>query len=173
MPGPTVSWRRRLNEGVRAIDQTALMWIAIAALALALLGILISLVALIRARRAGGGARGLVAELSPGDPERVTQIASDQTALSRRVDAIELQGQRAVQRVGVVRFNPFVDSGSNQSFVLAFLDARGDGFVLSSLQSRQQSRVYLKAVAGGRAESAVSEEEVEAIRRAMTGHIGN
>ncbi|MEO6349023.1 MAG: DUF4446 family protein [Candidatus Limnocylindrales bacterium] len=146
------------------------MWIAIAALVLAALSFLISLLLVVRARTAGGAAsRRKSAELNPNDAERVTQLASELSALFRRVDAIELHGQRAVQRVGVVRFNPFVDTGSNQSFVLAFLDARGDGFVLSSLQSRQQSRVYLKAVAGGRAESAVSEEEVEAIRRAMTG----
>jgi hypothetical protein len=148
------------------------MWITLGALALGLLSLVVSLVALSRARRPGASGRRQMVDVGPGDPERAAQLTAAQTALSRRVDGIELHGQRAVQRVGVVRFNPFVDTGSNQSFVLAFLDARGDGFVLSSLQSRQQSRVYLKAVAGGRAESAVSDEEVEAIRRAMTGSGG-
>lgn len=88
----------------------------------------------------------------PVDLERVNRLAS------------ELEG--AIQRVGVVRYNPFEDTGSNQSFVLAMLDARGDGFVLSSLHSRQATRMFLKPVSGGKADSAVSDEEAEAIRLA-------
>ena len=42
----------------------------------------------------------------------------------------------AFQRVGLVRYNPFEDTGGNQSFALAMLDAKGDGWVLSSLHAR-------------------------------------
>jgi len=45
-------------------------------------------------------------------------------------------------------------------------EARGDGFVLSSLHSRQQTRVFLKQISSGKAETTLSEEEAEAIRRA-------
>lgn len=89
--------------------------------------------------------------------------------INRRLSGAETLGQRAIQHVGVVRFNPFADTGSNQSFVLAILDARGDGFVLSSMHSRQQTRVFLKSVAAGKAETVLSEEESEAIRRASQG----
>jgi len=65
-----------------------------------------------------------------------------------------------------VRYNPFEDTGSNQSFVLAMLDAAGDGFVLSSLHSRQQTRVFLKQLVNGKADTALSQEENEAIKRA-------
>jgi hypothetical protein len=71
-----------------------------------------------------------------------------------------------VQRVGIVRYNPFEDTGSNQSFVLAMLDAEGDGFVMSSLHSRQQTRVFVKQLAHGKADTALSKEENEAIRLA-------
>ena len=83
-----------------------------------------------------------------------------------RVNRLASQLESAIQRVGVVRYNPFEDTGSNQSFVLAMLDARGDGFVLSSLHSRQATRMFLKPVSGGKADSAVSDEEAEAIRLA-------
>jgi hypothetical protein len=73
---------------------------------------------------------------------------------------------KTIQRVGIVRYNPFEDTGSNQSFVLAMLDPRGDGFVMSSLHSRQQTRVFLKQLANGKADTALSQEEDEAIRRA-------
>ncbi len=77
-----------------------------------------------------------------------------------------------MQRLGVVRYNPFQDTGSNQSFVLALLDSKGDGFVLSSLHSRQATRVFLKSLTGGRAEAQLSAEENEAIKRAMSGERG-
>ncbi|MEP7379552.1 MAG: DUF4446 family protein, partial [Chloroflexota bacterium] len=83
-----------------------------------------------------------------------------------RVNRLATQLEGAIQRVGVVRYNPFEDTGSNQSFVLAMLDARGDGFVLSSLHSRQATRMFLKQVSGGKVESAVSDEEAEALRLA-------
>ena len=117
-------------------------------------------------RRAGASTVG--ADPS-ADAERVAALAAQLTEIGRRLAAVETQGQRTIQHVGVVRFNPFADTGSNQSFVLAILDARGDGFVLSSMHSRQQTRVFLKSVAAGKAETALSEEESEAIRRATSG----
>jgi uncharacterized protein DUF4446 len=123
---------------------------------------------LLRMRRAGASATARRLSWDPGrdDSERLAAIGSQLDALVRRVDVAEIQSQRAIQRIGVVRYNPFEDTGSNQSFALAVLDARGDGFVLLSMHSRQQTRVFLKPVAAGRTETAVSEEEAEAIRRA-------
>jgi hypothetical protein len=95
-------------------------------------------------------------------------------AVARALDSIEartalLEGaqRRAFQRVGLVRFNPFEDTGGNQSFAVALLDATGDGFVLSSLHARTGTRVYAKTVADGRAESALSAEEQEALKLAL------
>ena len=72
---------------------------------------------------------------------------------------LEAAAPRAFQRVGLVRYNPFEDTGGNQSFALALLDAEGNGWVLSSLHARAGTRVYAKAIAGGRADAALSEEE--------------
>jgi hypothetical protein len=68
----------------------------------------------------------------------------------------------------VVRFNPFEDTGGNQSFAVALVDAHGDGFVLSSLHGRGGTRVYAKAVANGSSEAALSAEESQALRSAMS-----
>lgn len=78
------------------------------------------------------------------DAERIGALTAQLADISRRLAGVEKQGQRAIQRAGAVRYNPFADTGSNQSFVLAILDTRGDGFVLSSMHSRQQTRVFLK-----------------------------
>ena len=98
--------------------------------------------------------------------EELEALAARVSSIAQKVEAIETQGARAIQRVGVVRFNPFPDTGGNQSFAVAVLDARGHGVVLSSLHSRQQTRIYLKQVTNGKADTALSQEEAEAIRRA-------
>ena len=144
-------------------------WIAIAALAVAILSLLISLVVAARGRRTGARPKPGSAAVYEGpgvEPARVDAIASQLDVLVRRLEGQEAAGKRAIQRVGIVRYNPFEDTGSNQSFVLAMLDAQGDGFVLSSLHSRQQTRVFLKQLVKGKADTALSQEENEAIRRA-------
>jgi hypothetical protein len=68
--------------------------------------------------------------------------------------------------VGLVRYNTFEDTGGNQSFALALLDANGDGWVLSSLHARATTRVYAQVVKGGKSDAALSDEETAAIRQA-------
>jgi hypothetical protein len=101
--------------------------------------------------------------------ERVHAMGRQLDAVTARTKALEDRAPRAFQRVGLVRYNTFEDTGGNQSFALALLDATGDGLVLSSLHSRAGTRVYAKSVNGGRAETALSEEESEAVRQAMAG----
>ncbi len=104
--------------------------------------------------------------------ETVFRVARDVDRLETRAAALEEQARLAFQRVGLVRFNPFEDTGGNQSFALALLDAHLDGFVISSLHARSGTRVYAKALSGGRSESALSAEEAEALRLAMGGRTG-
>jgi hypothetical protein len=101
--------------------------------------------------------------------DKVFAVSSEVDELTVRTAVAESNLRRSFQRIGLVRFNPFEDTGGNQSFALALLDANGDGLVLSSLHSRAGTRVYAKAVNGGRSETALSEEETEAVRQAMAG----
>ncbi len=61
---------------------------------------------------------------------------------------LERSGRRHMQRVGFLRFNPFRDAGGDQSFALALADGEGNGFVVSSLHSRDVTRVYGKPLVG-------------------------
>lgn len=88
-----------------------------------------------------------------------------------RSQALEAALRRSFQRVGLVRYNPFPDTGGNQSFALALLDGNADGLVVSSLHARTGTRVYAKALAKGRADGALSEEESEAVRRAIGAEV--
>lgn len=118
-------------------DTTSL--VAIAALLVALLAMLLVLWLLLRTRR--------LAQLSTFRPKMPADIQSALEHEAQRIDAlttglqdvanrlpkVERQASAAVQRVGIVRFNPFADTGGQQSFAIAMLDERGTGFVVSSL----------------------------------------
>jgi hypothetical protein len=99
-----------------------------------------------------------------GHLARVHQVVRDVEKVAARTSILERDGQRAIARVGLVRYNPFEDTGGNQSFALALIDARGDGFIVSSLHSRNLTRMYAKALTAGRADVALSTEETEALR---------
>ncbi len=78
---------------------------------------------------------------------------------------LEREAEGHYQKVGIVRFNPFSDSGGDQSFSLALLDGQDRGFVISSLHTRAETRIYLKPVANGKGEGfELSKEEEKAIR---------
>jgi hypothetical protein len=72
----------------------------------------------------------------------------------------------AISHIGLVRFDAFEDAGGAQSFALALIDDDGDGVVLTSLHSRQTTRLYIKGVRRGVAESPLSTEEVRAMQNA-------
>jgi hypothetical protein len=103
--------------------------------------------------------------------DKVYAVAAELDELSARSAMLEANGRRAIQRVGLVRFNPFEDTGGNQSFALALIDAAGDGFVVSSLHARSGTRLYAKTVAAGRSDAALSAEEAEALRQALAAPI--
>jgi hypothetical protein len=100
--------------------------------------------------------------------DKVSIVARELDQLSARSMVLEASARRSIQRIGLVRFNPFEDTGGNQSFALALTDVAGNGFVLSSLHSRTGTRIYAKAVVDGRSDGALSSEETEALRVAMS-----
>jgi hypothetical protein len=98
--------------------------------------------------------------------EKVFAVGRDLDEVAARTAILEAAQRRAFQRVGLVRYNPFEETGGNQSFALALLDADGDGWVLSSLHARSGTRIYAKAITAGRTEAGLSSEETDAIRQA-------
>jgi hypothetical protein len=80
---------------------------------------------------------------------------------------LEKENAFCIQKVGLIRFNPFADTGSDQSFVLAILDRNNTGMVISSLHSRAGTRWYAKSVKSGRGiEHELSVEEEKAVKEA-------
>lgn len=100
--------------------------------------------------------------------ETVHQVGRDLDELTARTAVLESAARHHFARLGLVRFNPFPDTGGNQSFALALLDESEEGFVVSSLHSRTGTRIYAKAIVGGKADTSLSTEETEAMGLART-----
>lgn len=87
--------------------------------------------------------------------------------LKERCDTIEKDGVFHIQKIGLLRFNPFKDTGGDQSFILALLDKNDTGVVISSLYARSGTRWYAKNVVVGKGtEHKLSDEEKKAIKDA-------
>jgi len=141
-------------------------------------GLVLIVTMVIQARRTSALTRRLMA-ITQGSDERsleaileahlvrVHQLAREVGDIDARTTVLERDLKRAFSRVGLVRYNPFEDTGGNQSFALALLDEHGDGFVVSSLHTRNLTRVYAKGVSAGKSDVGVSAEESEALRLAM------
>jgi hypothetical protein len=134
-----------------------------------IIAVLLLLIAIVvqgwRLRRVGRRLDGLTRGTDGGSLEAVLDAHLDKVfAVARELD--ELAARSAVLEANA-RFNPFEDTGGNQSFAIAVLDAGGDGFVLSSLHARGGTRMFAKSVAGGRSEASLSAEEAEALRLAL------
>ena len=79
-------------------------------------------------------------------------------------------GMKSVHKTAVLRFNPFKEVGSNQSFCVALLDGKNSGLVISSLHTREGTRVYAKPVTAGIANNfPLTDEEKATIAQAIQG----
>jgi hypothetical protein len=99
--------------------------------------------------------------------DKVFAVARELDELAAKTAVLEATQRRSFQRVGLVRYNPFEETGGNQSFALALLDSVGNGWILSSLHARSGTRVYAKAIQAGRADTGLSDEETAALKQAM------
>lgn len=68
--------------------------------------------------------------------------------------------------VGVVRFNPFTNSGGNQSFAIALLDEHGNGVIISTLYGREKTSIFAKPISKFKSEFELTKEEDEALKKA-------
>jgi hypothetical protein len=113
------------------------------------------------------GASTSLDEVLDGQSQKIHTLGQRLDALNKLHHELEEITQRTIQKVGVVRYNPFADAGGDQSFAIALLDSLGNGIVVSSLHSRAETRVFAKPVQSGRSRYPLSDEEQEAIRKAL------
>ena len=77
---------------------------------------------------------------------------------------------KCIQKVGIVRYSAFKDTGSDLSFAVALLDENNDGVVFNGIYSREMSNIYAKPVEKGNSKYTLSNEELQAIDRAINSN---
>lgn len=87
-------------------------------------------------------------------------------SLFKITNALEESGKLHIQKVGLVRFNPFKELGGDHSFSLSVLDAENSGIIITSLHTRDRTRVYMKTVSKGKSDIELSEEERKSLAKA-------
>lgn len=147
-------------------------------LVIALVGILllgvVNLWLLVRMRRLSRDYQRLTSGVSGESLEQTlyTHLDNVNGALTRTeavaaaCKALDERMTRCVQKVGFLRFDAFEDVGGQLSFALALLDGADNGFVLSSLHGRQETRIYAKPMQAGSSPYLLSTEEIEALHQA-------
>ena len=99
--------------------------------------------------------------------EEVRQVTDKVSRLDRDCQRLDNTLRTCVQKVGLVRFNAFEDTGSDLSFAMALLDAGNNGVVVSSIFGRSESRIYAKPVIAGESSYFLTDEEKEALKKAQ------
>jgi Protein of unknown function (DUF4446) len=149
-------------------------WIAIGAAAAAAVALLLALghlVSLRRVRRAqlavlGGGKADLV-DFSVSLQGRIDDLHRVVDEIAAAVSRVDRRVDDTVSKTAIVRYDAFEGSGGHQSASVALLDSARTGVVLSAIQGRDHARIYVKELDRGRSSVALSQEEQEAVERAM------
>lgn len=99
--------------------------------------------------------------------EEVEALRDDVAQLAAELQATRRELNQAIRHVAVVRYDAFGDMGGRMSFSAALVDDHGNGFVLSTIHARSESRSYVKELRGGMAEVSLSPEEAQAVSEAI------
>lgn len=94
-------------------------------------------------------------------------LEQDFDKLTKDFESFKRKSHFFIQKIGIVRFNPFKETGGDQSFSIALLDGNNSGLVVTSLYTREKNRIYAKPIKQGEPEYQLSAEEKEAIVRAI------
>ena len=99
--------------------------------------------------------------------QKVEQVESKNGELEAYCHRLDKDMTTCLQKIGMVRYSAFKDTGSDLSFALALLDDNNNGVILNGIYSREMSNIYAKQVIKGETSSKISEEEKEALYIAM------
>jgi Protein of unknown function (DUF4446) len=154
------------------LSRSVLTVVALVAIGLSVLAVLY---AIANAGRAGGAVGGrlrldeTLRGILQGQSQQIQRLERAIRALHGTDKKQQTAIEGSVRNVALLRYDAFEDVGGRLSFSCALLDDRGTGVVLTSINGRQETRVYAKPVTQGTSSHNLSMEEEEAIRRAMGG----
>ncbi len=97
--------------------------------------------------------------------KEMTEIKKSQSQIKEHLTIIDARLNKSIRNIKVLRFNPFVDAGSNQSFAISFLNDEEDGVIISSLYARDRMSVFAKPINKGKSKFELTEEEKEVLEQ--------
>lgn len=98
---------------------------------------------------------------------KVDRVEKQNVEITNLCNNLQKDISKCIQKVGIVRYSAFKDTGSDLSFAVALLDENNDGIVFNGIYSREMSNIYAKPVNKGNSKYTLSNEEIQSIERAV------
>ena len=155
-----------LNSDIYVIILTVLMFISI----------VVSIVAIVKYSKLSKNYKNFMIKVGNGkdiqeDMEnfiyRLEKLEKNDMAIERNIKELDARIQGCIQKVGIVRYNAFKDTGSDLSFAIALLDEKNCGVIFNGIYSREMSNIYAKPVENGISNYTLSDEEKIALQKAI------
>lgn len=102
--------------------------------------------------------------------EEISKLKKSKEYTEKELKDINAKLKKSIRGLETIRFNPFPDQGSNQSFAIGMLNEDGDGVVLSSLYSRERMSIFAKPIKNGKSEYELTEEEKKTLEKARVAN---
>lgn len=99
--------------------------------------------------------------------EVVGAFKEENSLIAKKLDDLTHDGLKHLQRVEIVRYNPYNDTGGDQSFTIVLLDGKLNGLLVTSLHSRSGTRIYTKIIKSGKSDLELSKEEKQILDKAV------
>ncbi len=101
--------------------------------------------------------------------KHIEEMEKEIEKLSEKIAFLEEKSKLPVQKMEIVRYNPFSNVGGDQSFSVVFLDENDTGIIITSLYTQEGNRVYGKRIEEGKSKHSLSKEEEKVLNKAING----
>ncbi len=94
-------------------------------------------------------------------------VEKNQAGIFTELKRLDNKANDYLQKVGFVRYNPFHETGGNQSFSLTLLNRESSGFIITGLHARDRTRLYIKPIEKGVSRVELSKDEIKSLKEAQ------
>ncbi len=98
--------------------------------------------------------------------ENILKLKSAKENIEEELEEVNKKLKKSIRGLETIRYNPFPDQGSNQSFAVGMVNEDGDGVVFSSLYSRERMSIFAKPIKNGKSEYELTAEEKDVLKKA-------
>jgi hypothetical protein len=99
--------------------------------------------------------------------KQIKEVKNTQIEINKHLKIVDQRLSKTIREVKVIRFNPFEDAGSNQSFAISLMNDKKDGVIISSLYARDRMSIFAKPINNGESEFELSKEEKEVLDQSI------